>query len=282
MKKTVQDGNRDSPAATIGTQAIRRAVEVVRTVAQLQRSGANLSRIARAAGLSTSTTFRILRSLTEEGLLRYDERDRGYHVGPLAFELGLAALAEADLQSSWREAMVEIAKNTRLTTYLMARSGNEAVCLLCLQGSSVLRAMPMEVGQRLPLGIGAGSLAMLATLDDDEVTQVITSQGHRRAPFPGGEIKPEQIWQRVNLARERGFAVSSGTVALGVTGIGIAIPPSYGMTQLAISVSAVSERINLAEACATALIISTCIARLGPESQALLRASPPDRNPGLR
>ena len=67
MKNEVRHGTLGNP--TTGAQAIRRAVEIVRTVAQLQRSGASLSRIARAVGLSTSTTFRILRSLTEERLL---------------------------------------------------------------------------------------------------------------------------------------------------------------------------------------------------------------------
>jgi DNA-binding IclR family transcriptional regulator len=244
---------------TSGAQAIRRAIEVVRTVAQIQRSGASLSRIARAAGLSSSTAFRILRSLTEERLLRYDEAERCYHVGPLAFELGLAALTEARLQTSWRETIEAIARETRLTTYLMARSGNEAVCLLCAQGSTALRAIPMEVGQRLPLGIGAGSLAMLAALDDAEVDQVIDSQGARRDPFPGGRIKPEQIRKRVELTRQRGFSISSGTVALGVTGVGVVVPPRYGMTQLAISVSAVADGINEAEARKTAALIARAI-----------------------
>ena len=120
---------------TSGAQAIRRAIEIVRTVAQIQRSGASLSRIARASGLSSSTAFRILRSLTEERLLRYEEAERCYHVGPLAFELGLAALTEARLQTSWRETVETIATEQDTTarirhdhsplvhTRLNARSG---------------------------------------------------------------------------------------------------------------------------------------------------------------
>jgi len=251
--------NMKSSGTTDGAQAIRRAMEVVRTVAQIQRSGATLNRVARATGLSTSTAFRILRSLTEERLLRFVGADRSYHVGPLAFELGLAAQSEAGLQARWRESVDAIARETRLTTYLMARSGNEAVCLLCFQGSTALRAMPMEVGQRLPLGIGAGSLAMLAALEDEEIAAVVESQGARRDPFPGGKIKPGEVLKRVSLARQAGYALSNGTVALGVTGIGVAIPKAHGMNQLAISVSAVADSINPTEARKLAAIISSHI-----------------------
>lgn len=215
--------------------------------------------MARATGLSTSTSFRILRSLTEERLLRYSDIDRCYYVGPLAFELGLAALTEAQVQTSWRDAVDHIARETRLTTYLMARSDNDAVCLLCVQGSTVLRAMPVEVGQRLPLGVGAGSLAILATLDDEEIQRVISAQASRLSLF--GRSKAGQILERVELTRQRGFSISSGTVAPGLTGVGVAISPRQGLTQLAISVSAVAGRINPTAAREIVSVICTTIQR---------------------
>lgn len=248
-------------AATGGAQAIRRAIEVVRLVAQIQRSGASLSRVARASGLNTSTTFRILRSLTEERMLRYNDIQRCYYVGPLAFELGLAASAEAEAaaQMNWRDVVERITRETRFTTYLMARSDKDAVCLLCAQGSTVLRAMPVEVGQRLPLGIGAGSLAILATLDDDEVRRIVTTHESAFERFPNSKAKPQGILKRVDLTRQRGFSVSSGTVAPGVIGVGVAILPNYELTQLALSVSAVASSIDTQEAKKIAAVISSAI-----------------------
>jgi DNA-binding IclR family transcriptional regulator len=245
----------DDQTPTGGAQAIRRAIEVVRLIAQIQRSGASLSRVARASGLTTSTTFRILRSLTEERLLRYDHLSRCYYVGPLAFELGLAASAEAQSQMSWSDAVNRISRETRLTTYLMARSDREAVCLLCVQGSMAVRAMPVEVGQRLPLGVGAGSLAILATLEDTEVRHIVSDREAR----PDGQANAKGILKRVDLARQRGFAVSSGTVAPGVVGVGVAILPHLGAAQLALSVSAVATSIDPKEARKIASLISAAI-----------------------
>lgn len=247
-------------APTSGSQAIRRAIEVVRLVAQIQRSGATLSRIVRATGLTSSTAFRILRSLTEERLLRYDPVSRYYYVGPLAFELGLAASAEASVQARWRDAVDRIARETRLTTYLMARSDNDAACLLCAQGSTALRAMPIEVGQRLPLGIGAGSLAILATLDDAEIDQIISAQGRRLELFAAAGAQPERIWEGVRRTRQEGFAVSHGVVAPGVVGVGVAIPRGDGLAQLALSASAVASTVDLAEVEKIASLIAAAAA----------------------
>jgi len=242
-----------------GAQAIRRAIDVVRVVAQYQRSGATLNRVAKATGLSTSTAHRILRTLCEERMLRHDEAARCYHLGLLAFELGLATQAESQVQPHWQETIESIARQTRLTTYLMARSESEAVCLLCVQGSTAIRAMPIEVGQRLPLGIGAGSLAILATFDEKEVPEIMAANQTRLRQFPGEGQQASAILERVCQARRDGFAISSGSVANGLAGVGVAVLPRTGILQLAVSVSAVAEAIDIDEAGRFAGIIAAAI-----------------------
>jgi DNA-binding IclR family transcriptional regulator len=246
-------------AGVAGAQAIRRAMDVIRLVAQFQRTGATLSRIAQAASLNQSTAFRILRSLVEERMLYFDEADRTYHLGLLAFELGLATHGRSQVQDFWRGAAEHIARRTRLTTYLMARSDSEAVCLLCVQGATMIRAMPMEVGQRLPLGVGAGSMAILASLADEEIEQVLTAQGARRGMFPGGKISRDALDARIAQTRNDGYSISCGTVATGLAGIGVAVLPQQGLLQLAISVSAVTDTFDPAEARQFAGIIAGTI-----------------------
>lgn len=258
MKQGITRGEKAIP----GAQAIRRAIDVIRAVAQFQRSDANLSRVAQATGLSQSTAFRILRSLTEERMLYYDEDAKSYHLGILAFELGLATQGQSRVQDHFRPVAEEIARRTRLTTYLMARSGDEAVCLLCVQGTALIRAMPLDVGQRLPLGIGAGSLAILSTLDDAEIERILSTGEARLDQFPGGREAASEIRARVADVRNDGFAVTNGSVASGLSGVGVPVLPRTGILQLAVSVSAVAETIEPAEACHFAGIISQALATL--------------------
>lgn len=242
-----------------GAQAIRRALDVARHVAQLQRSGATLARIGKATGLSRSTAFRILRALTDDRLLHFRQSDRTYHIGPLAFELGLAGGDYADLREEWRETVSAIAARTGLTSYLMARSGDEAVCLLCVQGSAAVRAIPIDVGQRVPLGIGAGGLVMLAALDDGEVRRIASNHEQSFDAFPSRTLSIEQIETRVRETRQRGFSVSQGTVASGVSGIGVLIPDLPPHLQLALTVSAVTGHMDEREAQALAKAIAATL-----------------------
>jgi len=245
-----------------GAQAIRRAMDVIRAIARLQRSDASLSRVAHATGLNQSTAFRILKSLVEERMLYYDEVARTYHLGVLAFELGLAAGGKSRVQEFYLPAVEEIAARTRLTTYLMARSDTEAVCLLCKEGAAVIRAKPIEVGQRLPLGIGGGSVAILATLDDDEIKEVLAAQEYDFDLFPGGRDEMARILDRVEGVRQNGYSISSGSVASGVCGIGVPVLPQRGLMQLAVSVSAVTDVVTPQEAKTIAGIIKSAIGKL--------------------
>ena len=242
-----------------GAQAVRRAMDVIRAVAAFQRSGANLSRVSQVTGLNSSTTFRILRSLTEERMLRYEQQERNYYLGMLAFELGLATQGELQVQNKWRDAVEIVSQRTRLTAYLMTRSDSEAICLLCSQGSMQIRAMPMDVGQRVPLGVGAGSLAILSNLEDAEVTRILESQKLRLALTPRGGEEAQLIIQRVAETRANGFSVSAGSLAVGVAGVGVAFQPRDSRLQLAISVSAVTDSIEPSEARRIADTIASAI-----------------------
>jgi DNA-binding IclR family transcriptional regulator len=227
-----QDVNR-----TEGAQAIGRATEILRVVARIQRSGATLANVCRATNLSRSTAFRILRSLTEERLLNFDQDAHRYYIGSLAYELGLAAQGPADLIARWRERIDRTAVRTGLTTYLVARSDSEVVCLSTAQGTGVIRAVPLVVGQRLPLGVGAGSLAILSSLPDEEVDEVLTANAHKYALHGGGRLTPAILRKRIELTRENGFAFSQDSVAAGVAGVGIVASHGHAMPQLALSVS---------------------------------------------
>jgi len=225
---------------TAGAQAIGRAAEVLRAVAALQRAGAPLAAITRTTGLSRSTAFRILRALVEERLLDFDPAQRRYVIGPLAFELGLAA-PEGRPDSLWTQRIEAISRTSGLTAYLVARSGADVVCLATAQGSSVIRAVPLVVGQRLPLGVGAGSLAILATLPDDEVNALLSANAGKIAQIARGRATPALLRARIAQARADGHAFSRDSVAPGVAGVGVVVTRPHEAATYSVSVAAAAE-----------------------------------------
>ena len=215
---------------TDGLQAVRRALKLIKLVAETQRRGSRPTDLARCAGLNVATTSRILRGLTEERMLQYDERTRSYRMGPLAYELGLAAQREALVINRYRPLLQHIANESGETAYLVARSDTEAVCLGYVAATSTIRAIPFQTGDRLPLGIGAGSLALLASLSDDEIERVLAENESVSEAF-GENALPSAIRHAVERTRQCGFSFTANVDVPGLAnstfrtaGVGMRLP----------------------------------------------------------
>ena len=234
-------GGRSGPEPNIdGTQAIRRAAAVLRCVGQSDSRGSGLAAIAQALRLPRSTTHRILKCLVEEGLLKHEQDKRRYVIGRLTYELGLAVTDEALDVAQWRGAVDNVARRTGVTAYLMSRSGIEATCVLKTEGYAVIRVIPVEVGQRRFLGVGAGSTALLAALDQDTSERIIRTIAPLLGGYPG--LNENVIRRIVAEARKTGFAISRSNVVKDVVGIGMAIPNAEGTPFLALSIAALASQ----------------------------------------
>ena len=157
-------------------------------------------------------------------------------MGGLAYELGLAVSRGVLDVARWRDVIDSVARRTGVTSYLMRRSGVEAVCLVKAEGTSVVRVIPVEVGQRRLLGVGAGATALLAALDAqtcERVMETITP-GLRNHP----RITVEVLRKAVTEARATGFAISQGRVVEESFGIGLIIPDAHATPSLAVSIAA--------------------------------------------
>lgn len=226
----------DAHAAPLsdGTQAVHRAASILRAIAQASADGDTLAGISKRLDLPRSTVHRILGCLIDEGLV---ERSGGrlYRMGPLVHELSLTPASGVDDGLRWRHVVEAVARRTGVTSYLMRRSGLEAVCLVKVDGNAVVRFVPVDVGQRRLLGVGAGATALLAALEPAQAADVIRAITPGLARYP--RLGPDSLREAVTLARRSGFAISQGTVVDGGFGIGRAVPATEGTPHLAISIA---------------------------------------------
>lgn len=237
------DAGSEGKGKVEGTQAIRRAAAILRQIGQGAPQGTDLAAVSEALALSRSTTHRILQCLVDEELITYDRRQRRYFVGPLLHELGLAVTDEALDIGRWRPAVDRVAQRTGATTYLMGRSGIEAVCLLKAESSAVIRVIPVEVGQRRYLGVGAGATALLAALPPSESERVIATIAPRLSQY--SSLTEAGVRALVDETRATGIAVSRGNVTENVIGMGLAIPRADGgVPRLALSLAALAARVD--------------------------------------
>ncbi|WP_238364198.1 IclR family transcriptional regulator [Mesobacterium pallidum] len=226
-----------------GTQAIRRAAAILQQIAHVSDGQPpTLRSLSQAVDLPRSTTHRILKCLTEEGLVAYDEASRRYEIGMLSYELGLAVTDRVLQLAPWASAADRVAQRANVTTYLMRRSGMEAVCVHKAEGRNVIRVIPVEVGQRRYLGVGAGATALLAGLPDSGVDQIITAIAPELAAF--ADLSPERIREAVAEARRTGFAESQGRAYRSIYGLGMGVAAHAAEPDIAISIAAHAPEVD--------------------------------------
>jgi DNA-binding IclR family transcriptional regulator len=223
-----------------GTQAVRRAAAILRRLGKGGAQGVGLAEITEALQLPRSTTHRILKCLVEEGLVRHDTDRRRYFAGQLTYELGLTVTGSAIELAKWRVAVDRVSQRTGVTAYLMSRSGVEAACVLKTEGNSVIRVIPVEVGQRRFLGIGAGATALLAALDPETRERIIRSIGPYLPVY--SSLTETKVRELVQETLKLGYTYSRGNVVRDVVGIGMAIPNGDAAPHLALSVAGLASQ----------------------------------------
>jgi DNA-binding IclR family transcriptional regulator len=224
-----------------GAQSICRAILLLRTVARHNDSGANLSALVRETGLHTSTVHRILSVLVAEGLITYDTVSKMYHLGLELYHLGGRA-HQYVIRDHFRGAMDAIEEKTHDTVFLLIRSGNDVLCIDRVEGTNPVRTIPIDVGARRPLGIGAGSTALIAFIPDGEYEKILRANESRYAQYR--DMTVQDVRALVDAGRQSGYVVSPGVFHDGVTSVGVPIFNDRNQVIAAITVSAIRDRMR--------------------------------------
>jgi DNA-binding IclR family transcriptional regulator len=231
----------DEAARLSGTQSIERALTLMREIAAHNRVGSRLLDLASRTGLQRPTVHRMLKCLTLENMVLQDPDSHRYYLGPMVFELGLTAAPRFNLREICHPAMNRIAEATGDTVFLTQRSGLDAVCVDRQEGTFPIKTFTLEIGMRRPLGVGTGSLAILAALADEEVRHVVNANAPR---LPEYGLTPSSLLGQVKRAQKLGYAVREMPSLAGVRSIGHALHNQSGMAFAALSVSAISSRMS--------------------------------------
>lgn len=228
-------------AAPQGAQGTVRIAALLRIVAAHNASGMKLNEIGRLAGLEQSTAHRIVTALTSVGFLAREAQTRRYHLGPLLFELFTTAFPHFNIREICLPSMSTLAEQTGDTVYLTVRSGFDGICVERREGSYPIRTCTVEVGQRRPLGVGAGSLALLAALRDMEVNTVLEHNAER---YPAFGTSAEAIRNSIARVREDGYVHQDAVTSSDVKAVALAIKGKTDHPFGALSMTAITRRMT--------------------------------------
>ena len=221
--------------------SLDRAISLMSVVAQSD-DGLRLKDAAEALGLSTSTAHRILSALVEHRMLRVIEGTRVYIPGSELYRLGQAAARHYSLVDLARPSMRRLAEHTLDTVFLSARDRDEAVCLERVIGEYPIKTLTLSVGDRRPLGVGAGSLALLAALLPEERAAIADDSAARIQRYP--TFTPAALLKWANEASRLGYAHNPERIIPGMSAVGVPIRGADGRPLGAMSISGIRSRIQ--------------------------------------
>lgn len=236
------------PLSSQGPQALRRGLTVLSTLKEISPQGMTATQLAKTTGIERSTIHRLLLSLEATGWVQKGEAGRRY----FSDIQGQVSLAISSIQNEvTRMAVIRaIASMRRLAdrlgdaVFLVVRDGPESVSVHREIGGYPVQILASYPGKRFPLGIGSSGLALLAALPEEEAHHVVELNAHRLEEYGG--MNPKILHRLRKNTQIRGYSVMQNYAVRGAMGVGCALTDTKGSPVLAMSVSAISERMPLA------------------------------------
>ena len=230
-------------ASGSGAQAVERALQLLSIVGRAAEKGIALGDVVAESGLNKPTARRLLMALMRSRLVEQDELTRRYYLGGELYVLGMLASRRHGLLEMAGESLRRLSGGSTDTSFVSMRRDDYAVCLYREEGTHPVRTHALQTGDQNPLGVGAGSLAMLAALPDQEIEAIIGRiEGVIAVQYPG--YSPEIIRADVAHTRENGYALNPGRVIANSWGIGMAILLPDGRLAGALSIAAIDSRMG--------------------------------------
>ncbi|MDS1142299.1 IclR family transcriptional regulator [Pusillimonas sp. SM2304] len=224
--------------ATSGPRTLRRGLHLLRTLRDNPGNGLSVTDLARLTGLQRPTIYRLLAALMEEGFVKSID-------GTKRFSANHSTVAVSSPHQDPRielalPVMQKLAAQTGDAVFLVVRDEYESVSLWREIGPYPVQILATFAGKRQPLGVGSGGMALLAKLDDALVEDIILHNSRQIEQYGGMTLR--EMRQLVQNTRTRGYSVVGNYAVRGALGVGCALCDARKKPYLAISVTAITER----------------------------------------
>lgn len=202
-------------------------------------AGLQLADIAERTRLAKPTAHRLLAALAEVGFAFQDLGSRRYRLGAGAAAIGRSAVRQ-HVAGVVQPALDRLAQATGDTAFASVNEGTAAICVARAVGPYPIRTLTLEIGDRRPLGVGAGSLALLSCLPDEEIARAIRLNVGWLASYPG--FDDAELHALVARTRRDGYALNEGRIVAAMGAIAVVVRDRAGGPFVALSLAAIRER----------------------------------------
>lgn len=221
-----------------GIQVIDRMAALLDAVARYQ-GAVSLKVLSAETGLHSSTAFRILASMVENGFVERDESGR-YRLGPKLLRLGSRVHSQVDLRNEALPIMEALRDRLGESVNLTVRQGDEVIYIEKATPNRMMHVQQI-VGSRAPLHVTAVGKMMLAQAGDEEC-RAYAQRTNLPAYTRNTLNRVERLVEECRRLRRQGYALDDEEAEIGVGCIGVLVRDGFGNVVGGLSVSAPIER----------------------------------------
>lgn len=222
--------------------SLNKAIHILKALAASDQHGIRLIDIARELDISQPSTHRLLKNLIAEGLVEQLPERKSYRLSLEFFSMAACSRQRDGILDIARPSLLRLSATFNDTIFLLVRSNFDAVCLDRVEGPFPIRSFTGDIGGKVPLGIGQGSLAILAFLPEEEREEIIRFNMPRildRSPIDEVDLRI-----MIENVRQEGSALVNFEMIEGMAGLGVPVLDHSGTAVAALSIGTLASRLN--------------------------------------
>ncbi|MEM7442661.1 MAG: SMP-30/gluconolactonase/LRE family protein [Pseudomonadota bacterium] len=202
----------------------------------------SLRQVMTGLGMTKPTAHRLLATLVDHGMVRFDSSDNSYRLGMRLFELSRQVWQDFDLRGSAMAEMQKLHAKTGETVSLAILTPDGGAYIDELQSSHHLREQS-RVGQRVSKWSSAIGKALISGLAYEE--RVRLQQADISEILSGAHYRDlADLNRHLDLVNARGYAIDVDQDLQGISGVAAPIVDHRGITVAAIGLSGSSQRLD--------------------------------------
>lgn len=201
-----------------------------------------LREISQTAKLTKATTHRLLSTLVDHGLVRYDERTYEFRLGMRLFELSRQVWEEFDLRGSAVPEMTKLNELTGEAVGLAIINDSEGIYIDEIASRHHIRERN-RIGQRIPLWQTAIGKVLIAGMQYDARTALVDKIDAKEISN-SRFASTEALMAHLDLVNARGYAIEVEEHINGIMGVAAPIVDHRGISVAAMGLTGPTERLS--------------------------------------
>jgi IclR family transcriptional regulator, pca regulon regulatory protein len=229
----------DPTASSLYVQSVEKAMKVL-TAFDGSKRQLSLSEISNITGFDMSATQRFSYTLAALGYLFKDPDSRKYELSPRLMDFTYHYLTSNDLVSRATPYLQQLGSETEEATNLTVLDDTDIVFVLRVVSRNVFNAHVIT-GSRLPAYCTAPGLAILATLADGDIDDILSRTN--LVPYTASTVyQPRKIKERIAQIRKQGYAHTEDEYFVSDISTAAAITNAHGRGIGAVNIAVARSR----------------------------------------